>query len=209
MSTNSNNSDYLSPGLAALCLFFLFPAYWGYQFSIAESGFEAAFYANFLSFDLSDLVWLILGALEIYIYLSLKRVLLDRFNFRGVNVFLNLLIINTAIHYLFPFLIDLSILFMGNYVGDPAEHVLTKSSLFLATVQVAIYGLLGLIVGVLLLGASKQLPFLLKAFAVTTLVMGVFELTFVFAFIGLLIFPISMLILAVYFLKEPEMVEVV
>jgi uncharacterized membrane protein len=50
---------------------------------------------------------------------------------------------------------------------------------------------------------------MLKGFAGLLLVAALFQLTVIFAFLALLLFPLALILLSIYFLKEPQTVEVV
>jgi hypothetical protein len=49
----------------------------------------------------------------------------------------------------------------------------------------------------------------LKGFAGLLLVAAVLQMTVIFAFLALLLFPLALVMLSIYFLKEPQTVEVV
>ena len=70
-------------------------------------------------------------------------------------------------------------------------------------------GVAEVLMGCLLLRDGASMPPLVRIFAIITLIMGIFDLTVIFSFVSLFIFPVAMLVLATYFLSKPEMVEVV
>ncbi|MET0356642.1 MAG: hypothetical protein ABW044_07665 [Cellvibrio sp.] len=203
------NKDYLWPGFAAIALAIIFPIYWIYVFTAAGFDFPEGYYENVLSFDISDWVYLFIGALEIYIYLSFKRILHDRLNFHGVDILLVLMIYNTILFHFSLFGIDAYLFFGGEQTQENVQETLLKISWFVSIGCTIIYGLIGVLLGIMLLRHYNHLPEMLKIFAILTLVLNLFQLTFVFGFVVILLFPISLLILAVYFLQEPTMIEVV
>jgi len=202
------NKDYIVPGLAAITLAVLFPIYWGYQYTlVTESNFTDAYFANITSLSLSDWVFLTLGALEIYIYFSLRRVLVDRVNFRYIDVLLFLFICTSTIYYIGNFGIDIGIFFAENITGE-VEELAATISFSLSIICMLLYGVLDFLISIILLFKFKLLPIWLRIFAIATLVMSLLELTFSYEFVVIL-YPISLLILAVYFLQKPEVIEVV
>lgn len=205
------NKDYLLPGLATIALALIFPVYWIYVFTVAGFDFPKGYYANILTMDLSDLVYVILGLLEVYVYLSLKRILHDQLNYRGLDALLIIMICNTALFYFGLFLLDIGMFFAGEQlVADTKASILT-ASYYLSMSCMFIFGLLGLLVGIILLRKSNDigLPSTLKLFAAIMLIAGILQLTFIFGFVVILLFPLALLILAFYFLQKPQMIEVV
>jgi hypothetical protein len=202
------NNDYLSPALAAFILALIFPAYWIYVVVGGGASMPEAYYANVLKFDISDWVYLALGALEIYVYLSLKRVLHDRLNFRSIDILIFLIVFNTAIFH-GQFFADLSIYLAGDKIGIDTRELILDISYFMTIAGIFAYGVISFLIGAVLLYKFQNLPNLLKYFAVMTLILGGFQLTLVFGPASILLFPISLLILAFYFIQKPEMIEVV
>lgn len=202
------DNDYLPPGLAALSLALIFPAYWIYVLMVGGSTMPEAYYSNVLKFDISDWVYLALGALEIYVYLSLKRALHDRLNFRGIDILVILIIGNSVIFHS-QFFADLSIYLAGDNIGIHTRELILKISYFVTTAGLFAYGVISVLIGVVLLYKLQDLPNLLKYFAVMTLILGIFQLTLVYGLASILLFPVSLLILAGYFIQKPEMIEVV
>jgi len=201
------NKDYLGPGLAAIALAIIFPSYWGYQALLfTDSNFSGSDLVN-VSLDLSDWVFFMLGILEVYIYFSLKRVLADRINFKSIDVLLILIICNSAIFYVGNCAIDLSVFFLSNMSAERQE-LATKTSFFLSAFCMFMYGMLDLLIAIMLLIKFTILPTWLRVFAITSLVLGILELTFLVEF-SIILYPITLLILAIYFLQKPEIIEVV
>jgi hypothetical protein len=101
----------------------------------------------------------------------------------------------------------------GNYRHrdqDGNQHTtdsILDISFFMAMAGIFTYGLISFLIGSALLYKFQDLPTLLKYFAIMTLILGVFKLTVVFGFSSILFFPISLLILAFYFIHKPEMIE--
>ena len=97
---------------------------------------------------------------------------------------------------------------VGDSVADYEEIALTIGIVVLVG-SVVLGGVSEILIGCLLLRDSNTMPPLVRIFAIITLIMGVFDLALIFSFISLFIFPVSMLVLAIYFMSKPEMIEVV
>lgn len=203
------NKDYLWPGLAAIALALLFPAYWIYVIAVGHFDFPQGYYANILNIDFSDFIYLSLGALEIYIYLNLKRILHDQLNYHGIDVLLVIMICNSVIFYIGLFLVDVIIFFIDDQIPVTTKESILNASYFISCTCIVVYGVMGLLIGICLLSRVSDLPSLLKLFSVALILLSLLQLTFFFLFMAIFVFPIMILILAIYFLQKPDMIEVV
>jgi hypothetical protein len=66
-----------------------------------------------------------------------------------------------------------------------------------------------LLIGIFLLANATELQSLLKAFAVLSIIQGVLGITVILAALLIFIFPITLIILALLFLRKPESIEIV
>lgn len=83
-----------------------------------------------------------------------------------------------------------------------ASAVVTIAGLF-------VYCVLGLVLSTALLVRGSELPGLLKVFAVLLLMACLLQLTVVFGLLNVVLFPVILLVLAVYFIRGGHQVEVV
>jgi len=201
------NTDYLRPGLTAIALAILTPFFWGYQFVTADSDIVKAYFSSVTNLEFLDFVFLLLGALEIYIFLSVKKILNDRSNFKSVDILLLLLISNSAIYYFGNFGIDLSI-FFANDISVESQETLATVSYYMSMGCIFVYGLLDLAIAIILIINYKAMTTWLRVFSGVVLLLGICELTFFFELM-LVLYPVTLLILAVNFLQKPEIIEVV
>ena len=74
---------------------------------------------------------------------------------------------------------------------------------------IVILGIIDLLIGILLLAKSTELPTLLKIFAIMSVIQGVIGMTVFLSVTLIFIFPITMIILAMFFLRKPESIEIV
>jgi hypothetical protein len=197
------NDEYLWPGIIAIVVVALSPIYWGY---IALSDYIDGIG---LGLVIADGVFFVLYALMIYVYSSFRRILHDQNNYRGIDVLLTLMIGTCAIFAVGSIALEIFAPVIDDQFGATRhESILIISTLFTVSCTV-VFGVLDILIAAVLLRNSQQLPDLMKSFAIVTLIQGVFEVTIIFSFFSILIYPIATLILAMYFLRKPEMVEVV
>ena len=186
------NSDYLLPGIAAVAIAALYPVYW-----ISEIALSVELGAIRTSLQPLDALFLATGALAAYLYYSLKQILNDQSGYHGTDVILLVLVGFMLVSY--PALLVLAI-------------TLPTESWLLAVVwggALIVSGVLDIVLAVLLLRGGEQIPRLIKAFAVANLIMGFCELTVIFAFAVIFIYPVCAIILAIQFLRKPDLVEIV
>lgn len=197
------DNDYLLPGLAAILLSVLFPVYWIQEIISGLSGGGAAYFSSVGQLTLSSWVFLGMGALSIYVYYCFKRILHDQLNFKSIDILLWLMIISSACF------------FGGLFLFDALPQATGSSDLLLTIGYVlgigfmVIFGLIDITIGIMLLRHFETLPSILKVFSIVSLIQGILEISIIFNFGVLLSFPIYLILLAVYFLRKPDMIEVV
>ena len=118
-------------------------------------------------------------------------------------------------------MVAINILWMSTLFIDIASAVLSENivmqnkdaflmiNLSVSIGAIVILGIIDLLIGILLLAKSTELPTLLKIFAIMSVIQGVLGITVVFAATLIFIFPITMIILAMFFLRKPESLELV
>jgi hypothetical protein len=203
------DNDYLLPAVAALILACLFPAYWLIEIISHWSSMEAALWSNMTSFGLVDVLFLFIGMLCVYIYLSIRTLLVDRFNYQGLNVILYIMVAANILFFAGVLGLDLLASILNDSVVLRHKDTLLGMGIFLTFGGLALFGLLDIIIGIFLLRCPVELPNLLKAFAIITLVQGILGLTVLLYFAVILIYPISLIVLSIYLLSKPETIEVV
>jgi len=203
------NNEYYWPGVAAVVLALLYPTYWIYELGFGEFAGYGEDYVRALTLTFSDWVFLAIGAMIVYILVSLKRILGDHLNFHGLDLLLNIFAITTAIFYVGAFLTDVVLLLTRDSIASSSDEGLIGLMLVSFVGFIVIGGLLEILIGIFLIREFNLLPLLLKIFAVAILITGLFDITVLMSFAGLFLFPVSMLILAAYFFQKPRMLEVV
>lgn len=192
--------NYLLDGVAALALAVLFPLYWIIEIGSHGDDFDLASVINGL--QVNDLLFLTVGLLNAYFYVSVRRILFDHHHYSRLNIVFALMIGLCAVFYLGTFAID------ALAGPNPSESVQTL--MFMLTIgSLVVFGVLDIVVGALLLMEGDRLSSLVRVFAIVSLVQGIVEITVVLSPLTLFLFPVSTALMAVYFLREPEAVEIV
>ena len=202
------NKDYLLPGIAALVLAVIFPLYWFNQIWLGSVDSADALMANITSLNFSDGVFLAIGLLSIYVYLGLRKILNDQLNFKKIDL-LVILVVGVHVIFLATLGLDFTAALLSEQFVLRYQDTFVGISLSMAAGTMILFGLLDILIGAVLLKNSENLPTLLKIFALVTLIQGVLEISVIMSFASMLSFPVSLIVLAVYFLRKPESVEVV
>lgn len=201
------NRNYALPGYTAIVLALLFPIYWVTALGLGEQSFFEALLADVTRFSARDVLFVLIGAMEIYIYLSLRKVLLAQLHGSLPAVLLLLMAIVVGIFHA-TVMFDI-ILAVVPSLAEPTRDTLVTASAVIAIAGLFVYAVLGLILSIALLVGKDELSVLLKVFAVLLVVCCVLQLTFVLGFMNIILFPVILLVLAVFFLRDGHEVEIV
>ncbi|MBL4582342.1 MAG: hypothetical protein JKY29_11025 [Gammaproteobacteria bacterium] len=200
--------DYWRPALAAILLGVLYPLYWVLELSF-DGGFPPEDFSAYIEWSSLDWLFLFLGGLNVYVYLSLRRILSEQLNYSGIDIPILIMVVICIVFYVGLSFLQIALhLVVGDSVADYEEIALTIGVVVLVG-SVVLGGVSEILIACLLLRDSGTMPPLVRIFAIITLIMGIFDLTLIFSFISLFIFPVSMLVLAMYFMSKPEMIEIV
>ena len=200
------NKDYLLPGVAAIFVAVISPIYWlGMAASVGDSD---VLWQDMMSLGFSDILFASILLLTIYIYLNLKNILNEQLNFNHIDL---LVWIYAAINILWvsTLLLDVASAVLPENIVSQNEGTFLNIGLSIGIGAIVILGIIDLLIGILLLAKSTELPTLLKIFAIMSVIQGVLGITVVFAATLIFIFPITMIILAMFFLRKPESLEIV
>lgn len=200
-----SHSNFVKPGIAAIVLAILFPLYWLFLFGAGIGDFESALARDMTSLSFSDLLFIIIGALEIYLYLSLRRVFKDQLNSGALSVSLLIMAALVALLHL-TVLVDV-FLALSQTSSEVIEIVIG----FITVGSIAVMILYALVAALfsIFVFINDSASTMLKGFAGLLLVAALFQLTVIFAFLALVLFPLALVLLSIYFLKEPKTIEVV
>lgn len=202
------NYDYWRPATAAILLAVLYPLYWVLEFS-AGGDFRPDDFAEYMRWSPLDWLFLFVGGLLVYMYMSLRRILSEQLNYSGVDIPILILVAVCVVFYFGLSFLQVALLQIdGNSISAYEDIVMIIGVTVLVGTGI-LSGVAEILIGCLLLRDGSSMPPLVRIFAIITLIMGVFDLTVIFSFVSLFIFPVSMLVLAAYFLSKPEMIEMV
>ena len=197
--------EQMTSGIAAIALAALFPIYWIFSLSDAMGDFEASIRANLSALNFNDLLFLVLGILEVYVYLSLRKTLRDYMGTAAAQLLLLLMCIAVIVFH--------STLIFDLYLAiSPSSQVIDSLNNIAIAISIGgliIYSILGLVFAILLMLKAKEISPLIKVFSVLLLISCALQLTVVFSFVSLFLFPAAMLVLAIYFFKDRASLEVI
>lgn len=153
----------------------------------------------------SDFLLLVFGGVMIYVLIELKRMLYERYSYRGLDVIIALAIVWTVVNYGGSFVIQSFFTMVGSTTSAEAEAVTTLFWI----VCIGVFGIIDAILGTMLLLQGRRLGTPLLVFAALSLLMGLSGVTVVLALFSLLIFPAAYIALAFEFLRPVERLEFV
>lgn len=193
-------------GIAAASLAVLFPIYWIYAFGAIFSTNSAELIADdFLTLNGWDALFVIIGLLEIIVYIGLYKLCREQLN-GGLSAIL--LLIMAAVIAVFHSTVVIDILLASGMVTSNSEAwmswgvVISLSLLFF-------YAVVAFILAVTFLTRLSELSNIMKAFSFGLLVMCILQLTVVLAAANIVLFPILMVLVAIQFFRNDHSVEIV
>ncbi|RDX36964.1 hypothetical protein DZA50_02830 [Kangiella sp. HD9-110m-PIT-SAG07] len=194
--------DYLLPGILSILLAILFPVYFVLVIYTRLDSDSASTVLD-PKFDFYSWLFLFIGAVSIYLYLYFKKILNDQLNFKSIDILLLLMVINSVIFFVGVFITDVL-----SYFGQ-AEAWTTFGIHILSISCMIIFGVLDIIIGIILLANHSKTPVFLTILAAISILLGLFEVSIVYSAASIIIFPLYLIFLAIYFLRTPETIEVV
>lgn len=195
------------PAYTAIALAVLFPVYWIPTLLTGESSLMEAYRADVMRLSAMDLLFVLIGAMEIYVYLGLRRVLEDRLH-GGLPATLLLLMAIVVGVFHATVLFDV-VLNVGPTLAQPLQERLVWASAAVTIGGLFVYSVLGVVLSIALLVKAAELPTLLKVFAGLLVLACLLQLTVVLGLFNVVLFPVILLVLAVFFMRGGYEVEVV
>jgi len=195
------------PGYIAIALALLFPAYWIPTLSSGLESFADAYRTDVMQLSAMDLLFVMIGVMEIYIYLSLRRLFQERIDGALPATLLLLMAITVGVFHA-TVLVDV-VGSVGSTLDEPVRERLVAASAVVMIAALFVYAVLGLVLSIVLLMRRAALPRLLTVFAVLLAVACVLQLTVVGGLLNVVLFPLILLVLALLFIRGDHEVEVV
>lgn len=204
------NSQYMKPAIATLMLALLFPIYWSTAFYSAsfDNDIFAFIKADMMTLSFSDLMFVIMGALEVYVYLSLSKALKVQLNSRFASILLIVMAIASGLFH-GTVLFDVALSMTSGVLPSSSTDYIVATGLFLGVAALVLLAFATFTCSIVILINHQQIGSMLKVFAVLLLVVSVLQITVIFSAFNLLLFPFTLAMLAVYFAKEPDTLEIV
>ena len=204
------NSQNTLPAVAALALAFLFPIYWGialYSGNI-EGDFSAYFKHDMQAFTPIDMLFVIIGLLEMYIYFSLAKSLQEQLNTKTLYILLMIMVATCGLFHA-TVLVDVWFSLFGTGMSIISIENVIAATQYIAVIALGLATILTFVCSIVMLSKFAQLPSMLKVLSVLLLVLSVFQMTVILSAFNLLLFPCILILLSVYFFKDPETLEVI
>lgn len=202
------NREYMLPGLVAILLAVLYPVFWLSAILTAEgSGLLEIFRSDVTRLDAMDALFVLIGLMEIYVLLSLRRALQQQLN-GGLGAALALGMAIAVALMTATVLFDVTIA-VAPGMGEAALDLLVRMSAGGFIITGIAIGLSSLILAIALLVRSADSTILLKVFAAVLLIYALLSLSVILAPVACLVYAVALLLLASWFLRGGGEVEVV
>jgi len=203
------NNRFLFSAIAAIVLALIFPAYWFTQFWNITTNEGNPLHQDLNGLNPSDFVFLLIGILNVYVYISLKKFLNERHSFNVADIPLILLIVTVSVFVFGSLVADTFMHFFGSQLNLSSHEGVVGGNTAALIISTVVFGALDITLGVVLFTRAREFSSTLKAFAVVIMIQGIFEVTVIFSPITFIIFPLALILLAILFIRKPEVLEVV
>lgn len=198
-------NDYLLPGIAAIFLAIIFPTVVVFELlNFGEGDWKGAL-IGISDWGFAEVMMIVIGLLCVFVVFNFKKILNEQLNFKSLDTPLLILIgISIVFHILL-------IIFEGfvSFAGQGANETMGSIVIGVTFACLIAFGVIDIVIGIILLTKGNELPSTLKVLAVISIIQGIFELSVILFLLVILTFPIYTIILAIYFLRKPETIEVV
>ncbi|MCP4568838.1 MAG: hypothetical protein GY841_14770 [FCB group bacterium] len=199
-----SENKYASAGWLAIICAALFPI--GFVVGIVQSIIGArAFGYSGPVLGPSDLIFLAVTIIGIYVLVVFRRLLNERYEYDGINTLITLAIAWNIIFELGGLALKGFSMVIGTQ-NEMATIIITIS--FMAVAMISI-GIIDIIIALRLMKIADSLSDLMKTFVYLSLIAGIIEVTVILTPLALLLVPVNFVVLGLIFLKEKKEVEFV
>ena len=199
-----SENRFLVAGWAAIAAAGLMPAAFIVA-GIEQAAFDLGVTKREVGLFASDFLLLVFGAVTIFVLIELRRMLYERYSYRGLDVIIPLAIAWTVVNYGGSFALQSFFAFFSSTTSASAEMITTV----FWVICIGVFGIIDAILGIMLLIQGRRFGIPLVFFAAFSLAMGLCGVTVVLSFFGLLLFPLAYIALGVTFLRPEERLEFV
>ena len=197
-----NEQKYFGAGWAAVAQAILFPA--AIVTGIVQAAVGLKEFPHSISvFGISDILMVLFTGCAVYTMVMFRRMLNEIYNYKGLDTMITVSIWWAVIYYIGG-------LFTGGLAfwnGVDLGYLAVGTGL--SIIMVMFIGVVDIIIAVRLFRLTERKNDMLLFFGVLTLIMGICEISVVFSFINLIIYPISAIILALLFFEVRRQAEFV
>jgi hypothetical protein len=170
-----------------------------------HAAFELGVTGRAIGLGASDFLLLIFGAVTIYVLIELKRMLFERYSYRGTDPIIMVAIAWSVVNYGGSF--GLQAYFTG--IVPPSNVTAEVVTTVFWIVCIGVFGIIDAILGIMLLMQGRRFGIPLLVFAAFSVAMGLCGVTVILSFFSLLLFPVAYIALGVAFLRPEERLEFV
>ena len=197
-----NTLSYKRAGVGAIVLALLFPIYW--LFAVTNFSLDAV-REDFVTLSGWDLLFVIIGVLEIVVYLALARLCRDQLGGTVSAIFLFVMAGMIGLLHATT-LVDV---LHGIGVSGAVSETLIGIGIAVSLASLFLYTVAALALAISFLVRFTELPTLMRCFSIGLLIACLLQLTVVLGVINIFLFPLLLLLLGVHFLRGEHAVEVV
>jgi hypothetical protein len=172
---------------------------------IEQAAFDLGVTRRAVGLGASDFLLLVFGAVTIYVLFELKRMLYERYSFRGLDPIIMVAIAWSVVNYGGSFALQTFYSIVAPAASVSAEVATTVFWI----VCIGVFGIIDAILGIMLLIQGRRFGIPLLVFAAFSLAMGLCGVTVVLSFFYLFLFPVAYISLGVAFLRPEEHLEFV
>ena len=210
IAENAGNADKLDdnrftlPGWVAVAQAILFPV--AFAIGIIERIVgKAAFDYEGPVLGPSEFLWIAFSIMGVYTLSMFRRLLKQRYSFLAIDT---LLVLN--IWWIIVFQVISLVLTLGFFLGRPVPEIVTAIVFgSFAVISMVSVGILDILIGIRLLRDKDQFSEMIRAFAYVSLVAGILEVSVFLSPLALFLVPVSLVILALIFLRDRKDVQFV
>lgn len=206
----SDSAYSITAGISAILLAVLFPIVWlVIPFSMLGGDIEYEIMMDLMTLSLSDLLFIITGALEVYVFLALRSLCKDLINGKGLEWIINIQIGCLILLYSSAYL-NLGFALLDPDTASTVIELILDSLIVFTFTMMFIVSVLVLVIGVLLLRHWQTLETSLRAFSILLLISGILAISVIFAFAATFVYSAALITFAFYLLgSSRSTVEVV
>lgn len=170
-----------------------------------EAAFDLGLTHRTVGLGVADFLLLVFGVVMVYVLIELKRMLFERYSFRGLDVVIAVAIAWTVVNYGGSLALQSFFSIVAPTSSESAEVATTVFWI----VCIGVFGIIDTILGIMLIIQGRRFGIPLLVFAAFSLAMGLCGVTVVLSFFSLLLFPAAYIALGVAFLRPEERLEFV